>query len=632
MSDPPKRRNQLEKARLVLSVGRVEVSLEDLEAAGPESRLAEGLSRPVLQRPDLEGAFVVPPLQTVALKEVLRHTAFARLSVSLPLLPFEKKIGPFRFALPPGHRALFDLEVKEGFIDRQSTQGRIDPPVDLPFGAKLRGLRLSPDGSVVVDLKNFPDLNLSALSLGNLRVPEALEDLVALWPDEDGELFGEGAPPAPGSPAAPPRPDEAPRPPGGTAAPDDDGAAPAGDRGDDGGDAPDDGDEGGDDAGLADIPIDLARVEIDASGVRPRPERFALGEIGAFTLKHPTVFDVAYSEGHLNAGGRVALSDGHLRGRRFSLAGLAGAGDFRATLEGERLDAGAHFEVGIDQGAFERFAVVLRDGTHLVLGDGAVRDAELAYFKSDDEERLRFTAGQFSGRLLQAHVRAEIGGTPHAITIDEMWVEGSISLGPDHVQVEVAIDGARLSVRDLILPLGLAQVWFSEVNATASGKLVAGTDYGLSFSGALTAEGDMRAGEAALFDVHAHLTEGTRAAVQISELAVSEGGLDVLRAQGELDFRLASGAVPLWEGARLSFSRGAEGRLVVDEVSRNLEDRFPTVRAHGHVVARSDTTALHRRFALPAGEAHIEANDIQLAPDGRLALSDLRMWLETDDG
>jgi len=120
--------------------------------------------------------------------------------------------------------------------------------------------------------------------------------------------------------------------------------------------------------------------------------------------------------------------------------------------------------------------------------------------------------------------------------------------------------------------------------------------------------------------------------MSLSEVAVGPGGLDVLKGHGTLALKLHSGSVPLFTGAAMQFSRGAQGTLTLDRIELSPDHKYPAVDARGALVAHADATPLNPLFELPPGTAHVEAQRFGITQAGEAFADDVRLWVESEEG
>jgi hypothetical protein len=565
--------SRLKGARLAFQVERVDIPLDALQdrfASDEERRLMA----PAVTIPDLGAALQLAPIRALALKELISHARTGKVTINLPVPEMEQSLAVTTLKIEPGHRAILDVGFTDGNIALVEAHGPIEPPIPLPLGLAAKGVYLGRDGSIFVDIPNFPDINLSLVGL--FRIPPTVDEVLE-------QFLGEKE------------------------------------------------DEAQPSSGAGDLAFDARDIQVEARNVIPRSDPFHLGSAGEISLGDKTRLDVDFAADRLAVRGRVEMNSGELHGARWALRGISGMGTITSSLDGLEQLRGVAVDLQVHDGRFDHLHFSLADGTRLELEDVTVEGAELAYSRRQGKERFRLSARRLAGRLLGGRVVLRIGDEAQPIELGPMRFDGGLTLSEKYFDLDGHLEGARLSTERLVLELGLARLDVAELAASASGRVKVSTDYGYSFTGTLHAEGAVRSGQVALGPIGGGLADGTRASLDITDIHGSGDGLDAFIASGTVDFALTSGAIPLGPSATVSFSRGGRGQLQLHEVELTPGARWPRIQASGHIVAQADPTVVEEIFEIPAGTAHVQAQSATLSEHGKLVLESLRTWLSSDD-
>jgi hypothetical protein len=560
----------LSGAQLAFKAERVDVPLGKLVQHGLQAKGGESLAPPKVRAPQIDAeTFSLNPVRALALKEIIRHAASgrARISLPFPLKEIDAKVTTVQ--VPEETRLEIDVVLEDAAIVQSETVGRVEPPLPLPLGLEVRGAYLDDAGDVLVDITGLPDINLSKRGLVP-RIPPNLDELLhTLFPEE--------------------------------------------------------GDEGGEqDDGLA---LDTTKIEVEAWDLIPREETFHLGSAGEVLVGADTRLDLVFAHERLIARGKIVLQDARLHGTTFDLAGIKGVAELELALLGSEEDRRLSVELRSPEAQLGLSRVQLADGTTVQVSGGQVGLATVSLQES--REGLRFQVGveELVGEVDSAVVVAHIGETSAQLKVGPFKVEGAAKLSEQHVDIDVNVAGAELQVDWLDLDLDVLDLALAPVTATADGHLKAGTDYGFSFSGALDVVAEVASGVVAVEQLRAQVAPRSKLELSVAAVGAGPEGLDVLEAKGRLDLRFGSGSVPLGPSARVSFSDGALGTVLLDEVAFSPGAKWPRVKGSGHLVAESDTVRLEPLVELPPGRASVDATFEINEEEGHLVLEGLSMRL-----
>ena len=175
--------SRLKGARLAFQVERVDIPLDALQArfASDEDRR---LLAPAVTIPDLGAALQLAPIRELALKELISHARTGKVTIDLPVPELEQSLAVTTLKIGPGHRAVLEVAFTDGNIALVEAHGPIEPPIPLPLGLAAKGVYLGRDGSIFVDIPNFPDINLSLVGLG-FRIPATVDGVLAIRSSAD---------------------------------------------------------------------------------------------------------------------------------------------------------------------------------------------------------------------------------------------------------------------------------------------------------------------------------------------------------------------------------------------------------------------------------------------------------------
>ncbi|MEM1022067.1 MAG: hypothetical protein AAGD10_18605 [Myxococcota bacterium] len=218
----------------------------------------------------------IPKLQPESFLELAES---ASLDLELPLPRQRLRLGPIEREWFGAHALHLRLGIRAGLIDRSTARTRIDPPLSLPLGVGVRGLRLTDDGELVLELSGLGDFNLTRLIPLLPRIPE---DPVELWRNLEGRIPR-------GRRTQPPAPAPAPNPP-----------------------------TNGEGSGR--------QLKMRLEALKPFPDaRLDLGQAGHIALGAGTEFSVEMLGKTVSVKGRAALSGGRLAGPAMEMDGVSGA-------------------------------------------------------------------------------------------------------------------------------------------------------------------------------------------------------------------------------------------------------------------------------------------------------------------
>ncbi len=579
---------------MTLQVGAVHIPLQTLLDRLPERE--SRLRPPRIGAPKLEDEFELKPMRDIAVREMLAHANSGTARVHLPLSPALIKKGPFKIEIPAEAEAIIDLSVVDGRIKRgkEHTKGNIEPDIGLPLGLKVRGIYLDEDdGSIIADIAKFPDINLSWLNVAKLRIPATLDGLLAMLFDRaeraasasearaktlDDELSVET--------------EEEERPPS--------------------------------------LAVELGGLRVEARSVTPRDEEVALGPLGALTLGPQTRLDVDYSAEALVVRGTVDINGANLSGAGFSVRGLEALGEGTATLTRTDEERRLRLEYSCHEASCVGASVRLLDGSRFELGPSRVEDLAIAFERSPDGVHWEISSRKLNGRLAGGTMMMFIAGKAHPIQLAEMDVEGALKLSDRYgFELDAEVKGAHMAMESLALPLGVLDLETSTIEAVATGRLSASRKH-YSFAGSLAISTDMKNGSLLAGPVRAEFLDETNVNLTITRFSGAET-LDELEGNGTLELRLASGAVPLGEGAAVTFSHGTTGTLALHAIRLESGATWPTIEAGAQVSAEADPFEIPGVARFRGGTVHAEVPSITMHPAGDLALADISVSLALDE-
>jgi hypothetical protein len=123
----------------------------------------------------------------------------ARASVALPAAHLG--LGPAAVDIEEGTTAEAEIAVRDGRIDPRGTRLGFDRPLDGPLWTDIRGATLTEDGRATVEVKGFPDPDVTRvvawlLDLPERRIPLEVAELSAAVADRLAAGGGPGLPAA----------------------------------------------------------------------------------------------------------------------------------------------------------------------------------------------------------------------------------------------------------------------------------------------------------------------------------------------------------------------------------------------------------------------------------------------------
>ncbi|MDP2343360.1 MAG: hypothetical protein Q8O67_20550 [Deltaproteobacteria bacterium] len=525
----------LNGASVVVEADRFEI---DLNALVARTGLAEKISGSAREAPSalLKGAPVsMPGLAAVvvetgglSLRELLGAADSGNATVRIPLVPQTIKIGPLGVELEAGSRIVLDLVVSAGgIIERTKTKGRLEPGLKLPLGVVVQGVYVDPAGNIVADVERFPDVNLSMLALHGLRLPESLNEVLAL-------IFESKKPaddPAHPQPAL----------------------------------------------------IDLAGIEVEATDVVARAGPIALGAGVVLSSGEKTRLDISWAGRQLRIAGVVDVVSADVRQPAVELTGVSG-------------QARVEFSVGIDSGALRlsiddaelRVATVtatVGDSVVVVEEVGTQQPARARIERPEAfaKGKLKFSLEipSLAGKLREGVVVVDVGDRRVPICVQPGHVSGSVVVSERHHKVDVRLVDVGLSVDEVAVQAPLVFLQVQRAQARATGRLVAGNELGVAFSGGLVVDATI---SDAIVNAGVITARGQgQAHVTVDDVAVSSHGLELLVLRGSLELALASGRVPLFSTS-LELLPGAVARVDLHRVALQA-DAQP--QAEGAVVVEA---------------------------------------------
>lgn len=572
--------------RLALGATRLRFPLEAMKRRRRDTDVS-GLRPPRIGAPRVSDELELKPIRDIALREIISHADSGTARVYLPLVGTKIRKGLFSIEIPDGAQAVIDVVVQNGRIlrDREHTKGDIVPDISLPLGLKFRGVFLDDDGSLIADIARFPNINLSWLNVAKLRVPETLDGLLdILFRDRETEA-------------------------------------------DDDLSSSDPGDDGDDNSG-ASVPVQLRHLRVEARDVEPRERPLALGEAGEISLGAETRLDIDVSEDALEIGGHVDIPNAELSGAGFSVRGLTASGEGSAALQrGD--DRELVLEFRCREASVVGATVELLDGSHLEFGDSVAEDVDIAITRAGGEVHFHVATKAFKGKLTGGVLMTWIGRKVHPLQLSEMEIEGAVAVSDKHFDVDVEVRGARIEAHGVSMPLGLAYLDIGALDASGSGRLRAGTEYGYAFSGSLAVNAVLSGGKFYAGPASARFVEGTRIALQLTRAGGRER-LHEIEASGTIEAALASGSIPITARSRLKFSRGATGTVALHSIKLDPGDTWPRIEAGAQLTAAADAFALEDWMEFPAGVVSVEIPSIVLEEDGDLVLEEVSVELSTE--
>ena len=140
---------------------------------------------------------------------------------------------------------------------------------------------------------------------------------------------------------------------------------------------------------------------------------------------------------------------------------------------------------------------------------------------------------------------------------------------------------------------------------------------------ALEVAAQVASGVVAVEQLRAQVAPRSKLELSISPVGAGPEGLDVLEGKGRLDLRFGSGSVPLGPSARVEFTDGALGTVLLDELAVQPGAKWPRVKGSGHLVAESDAVRLEPLVELPPGRASVDATFEVDEREGHLVLEGL---------
>ncbi len=289
-------------------------------------------------------------------------------------------------------------------------------------------------------------------------------------------------------------------------------------------------------------------------------------------------------------------------------------------------------QLDIERGRIGPACIALKDGTNVDVDSAELEGASIHVGMANGTVTWRVVAKRVAASVNRGEVMMRIGSAITPVRSGPALVSGTASAGNDHFSIDLEVDGADLEVEKVALALGIAHMDLARVTANATGRVKAGTDFGYTFSGTLAVQGSVDDGHVDMGPIQATLVDGSQGELEITQVAASPDGLDALVACGRLDVRLASGSLPIGSIAALNFSRGAVGRVQLDDIRINAGERWPQVRGKGNLMARADPVAVKDVVSLPSGNGHVDLGAFELDRTGLLTLGALRMWVSTEDG
>jgi hypothetical protein len=546
--------------------------------------LANGMSEsklatPNINPPQIQDAASLLPIRDLALRELIRHANAGKIIAQIPLREAEKRIGPLSIAIPAQTKAVIEMAIDNGNIIFDAAKGQLKPHLQLPLGFVFRELYVDDSGDIIVDIENFPDLNLSWLSLGGLRVPKTLDELLALvFPENETEV----------EPRASANLDY----------------------------------------------IDLDKLFVSARDISPRPTPFSLGDLGVMPLSPNTKLNIDFQTSKLSLDGFVQVDGAHLQSQHLALDGLRGIGTTEFEILNRQDLQSIHLLVNASEGAIEQCQFKQKDGTQLDIGETMIRDGRLQVSKGFEQSfadmQWNFGAKHVAGTVNGGNVIFRIGETPHALKINSVNYSGRTELSHHHYLIDGTLDHASLTMEHLMLDLGIAWLSLRNVTASGSGRLNSATNCGGAFSGKWTLSGDVYEGQFRIGDFRAGISKPTRVILEVQELAFSDQGIEILNAQGVLEVSLESGRIPLGRKGEVRFSRGGHGKIYFSEIAFTDQGAYPQIKGHFDITANADSVDFDGLVQLPQGIAKLTTEEFSVSSSGEITFRNLQAWVESD--
>jgi len=233
----------------------------------------------------------IPKLRPESFLEVAES---ASLVLELPIPRQRLRLGPLEREWFGEHALHLRLGIRAGLIDRSNARTRIEPPLSLPLGVGVRGLRLTEDGELILELSGLGDFNLTRLIPLLPRIPE---DPVELWRSLEGRL-PRGRRSQPPAPAA----------------------------------------SGNGTPPTSDLEKSGPQLQMRLEGLRPFADaRLELGPAGHIALGEGTELSVQVMGRKVALKGKAVLSGGRLVGPAMELVGISGSTDVSWSRNGDSL-------------------------------------------------------------------------------------------------------------------------------------------------------------------------------------------------------------------------------------------------------------------------------------------------------
>lgn len=572
-------------ASLVFVAEDLATSLADLVKRLPPAQSAEAgpKSKVEVAVPAARESLVLEPMRTVAMREILEVADQGEVRVFLPLNPQRIAFGPIAVEIVAGTEVVVDLVVRPGGLiarDRESTRVDLVPPIRLPLGTSLKGAYLEPDGTLKVDITNFPDLNLSRLALRGLRIPATLDEVLSMVFDREAK--GE------------PKETSDEKKPG---------------------------------------PVDFAALRVEARRVRARRRRVEVGAQSFLLLGPGTLLDIDYGPGELGIRGRVEVLDSLVMGKGFAFERIAGTAEVAWTLA---LGESQATRLTVEKGHLSLGGgrVELDDGTHVALGlvdlEGVrvsidrTKEGALDWWVESEQAKGKLEGGLVRGSLSVNESTAKV-----AVEIEPVAVAGSLRVGTKALSIAAKISEGRIRTRAVTLDLGLGELGVEELVAGVRGELRLDRESGLAFEGELEATGAVASGTFGAGLLTMKLAPGTTAALRIVRLSGDAKALRTLEGSGSLSLVLQGGSFPVGEGGSLRFVEGATGRVTLETFALARSQAWPSVRASLSLAAATQPTVLDPLLVLPGARATVEVPELVLDGSGKLRIPRVALELRT---
>lgn len=545
---------------------------------GQKTIRQQDLASPVISAPSMDDPSRLFPVRDLALREIIRHANKGRVTAHVPLLRAEKKFGPLSIVIPEDTTAIVEIVVDDGNILFSDSGGTLSPPIPLPLGLVFQRLYIDNVGDLIVDIESFPNVNLSWLSLGGLRVPGTLDALLDLvYPDE-------------AMASSPTSADS--------------------------------------------TYIDWSKLLVKCEGVSPQATPLSLGDLGSLSLSTATTLNVTVQSSSVSISGLAEILDGHLESEALNIQDIRGRGETALDILTKEDTQALILELEVEHGEVGLCELKQSNGTCLTLHQTRLTHGSLN-IESRTDSRTFVDAWAFGAQELQTKVATgqivlQIGESPHTLHINSFSFRGKAEQSSKHFLLDGDVSDAALSMSELFLDLGIAWVSLRNVKASGAGRVHSSTRTGGAFSGHWAISADIAEGELRIGDFKAGIQSPTRISLEVTEFSFCDNQVDLLSARGQMELTLKSGRIPLGRQGELHFSRGGTAKVHLQNIRLTDEGPFPQIEGYFHAMAQADPASFERLMEIPAGTAKVTTKQFRVSNQGHIELEDLHAWLESD--